>query len=430
MSSDSATNAASPSADVPVAKLHVLQLGPIKAKLGDKWARLSELVHKLFERALANNQGPMDHFIRLDELCYIVSFHGLSQDQANLACTAVAQEVCEHLFGNDIKDVSVRTLIGSLSPESLSAAGLSDGHQIETFLERHGQEKVIHPKAAAHALPPAPAPAWSAPPPPAEIKFDGDPLAVIAKAQALVQGARLGWGFLPIWDLQKQKSYSLFLTCYPGRAKPRAAALRPLLNDDDAKSAELEIALLNAAHAYSVRVYRAHKVCGVAVGVGYETLAKPKLRARYLAALKAIHPVPSCPLLLKIEQVPEGVPLARLGEIIAMLHHPAVRVVADFRAIQAVRSLDVRLGAHGIGHTLDPNSDPQSATAPAHKLMRLVGDQKMFAFIDGLDKPAQVEAARANGIRFGIGAAIAGERCYLPQGTIPDFPLVPHRIAA
>lgn len=34
---------------MPAAKLHMLQLEPIKAKLGAKWEKLSALVHTLFE---------------------------------------------------------------------------------------------------------------------------------------------------------------------------------------------------------------------------------------------------------------------------------------------------------------------------------------------------------------------------------------------
>ena len=40
------------------AKLHVLNLAPIKERLGEKWPKLSGLVHKLFETALREAQGP------------------------------------------------------------------------------------------------------------------------------------------------------------------------------------------------------------------------------------------------------------------------------------------------------------------------------------------------------------------------------------
>jgi hypothetical protein len=50
------------------AKPHVLHLAPIKEKLGAKWPRLFEPVHKLFEKAIRDAQGPHGHFKQLDEL--------------------------------------------------------------------------------------------------------------------------------------------------------------------------------------------------------------------------------------------------------------------------------------------------------------------------------------------------------------------------
>src|ERR1051326_6186043 len=79
---------------VPTAKLHVLGLSPLKDKLGPKWERLSDLVHKLFERAIAKAQRPGDHFVVLDELSYAVTFSNLSLDQADLVCATIAREVC------------------------------------------------------------------------------------------------------------------------------------------------------------------------------------------------------------------------------------------------------------------------------------------------------------------------------------------------
>src|SRR4051812_27768863 len=99
-------------AAVPAAKLHVLQLEPIKAKVGERWPRLSLLVHTLFENALKRAQGPLDHFVQVDELSYVVTFHGRSLHETTLACAAIAQEVCARLFGEGAEEVSVRSVVG------------------------------------------------------------------------------------------------------------------------------------------------------------------------------------------------------------------------------------------------------------------------------------------------------------------------------
>jgi hypothetical protein len=128
---------------VPAAKLHVLGLLPIKNKLGEKWPRLSGLVHSLFEKAISNAQGPSDHFIILDELSYVVSFHHLSMEEAGLACASIAQEVCKLLFGADVEDISVRSLVGLVSPQ-LFEAGSAAAAKISELLEQSGGEIVVH----------------------------------------------------------------------------------------------------------------------------------------------------------------------------------------------------------------------------------------------------------------------------------------------
>jgi len=97
--------AASASHAVSTAKLHILQLEPIKEKLGDRWSRLSDLVHKLFEKTLKHAQGQGDHFIQSGELSYIVTFRELAPEEAGLVCEAVAREVCKLLFGDGVDTV-------------------------------------------------------------------------------------------------------------------------------------------------------------------------------------------------------------------------------------------------------------------------------------------------------------------------------------
>src|SRR4051812_7199538 len=100
---------------LPAAKLHVLQLEPIKAQLGDRWPRMSLLVHSLFEKSLRHSQGPLDHFVKVDELSYVVTFHDRSPQEAMVTCAAIAREVCEHLFGEGVEEVSVRSVVGEVS---------------------------------------------------------------------------------------------------------------------------------------------------------------------------------------------------------------------------------------------------------------------------------------------------------------------------
>src|SRR5262249_61306207 len=99
-------------AQTAAAKLHVLNLGPIKERLGGKWPKLSGLVQKLFETAMRDAQGPSDNFVLIDELCYMVTFNCFTFLDATVACTAVAQKVCENFFSSTCYEVYVCAVVG------------------------------------------------------------------------------------------------------------------------------------------------------------------------------------------------------------------------------------------------------------------------------------------------------------------------------
>ncbi|HWC63322.1 MAG TPA: hypothetical protein VG501_06855, partial [Rhizomicrobium sp.] len=283
-------------AAVSAAKLHVLDLEPIKAQVGEKWPRLSDLVHALFERALKRTQGPLDRFLPAGELAYVVTFHGRSGEEAEIMCRAVAWEVCELLFGEGAGDISVRCVVGTLPLSQLSER--SDAGMLADLLEKTGGETLVSKTAK---------PRLFSPRYPAE--------------------------FFPFWDLERGTSSFLFLTPILVGQRRQATSFRRMLappapqQTEEDNIAELEIRLLQAAGGYAERVQAAGKVCAIAAGVSWETLSVLHTRIRYITALKSIVPQPNCPLLVKIQDVPIGILLGRLAEMTAMLSRIGVRVL-------------------------------------------------------------------------------------------------------
>ncbi|HEX4178702.1 MAG TPA: hypothetical protein VHY57_09700 [Rhizomicrobium sp.] len=406
---------AGPSADqISAAKLHVLHLDPIKAKLGDRWERLSSLVHKLFEKTLNQTQGPRDHFLLVDELSYVVTFHNLSLEEAGLACASVAQKVCELLFGADIDDIAVRSLVGPVSAALLSGR-LGDAARISEILERRGGEIIVTPKSID--------PGWRA-------QGQGlgqaggvwQPSGWIRKAHRLVADAGITPGFFPVWDIKNRKSASLYCSAWSGVERSRVSVRRALFGAAESQLVDTEIAMLNATAEYAHRMHTAQKVCAVGVGVSYETLSGFHSRIHYIGALKALQTVPTSPLLLRVERVPPGTPLGRLAEIVAMLAIPNVRVTVEFQSLRALPELDIRLGAAGLGASLK-NFDGGNLAAAVQKLARRAADQRAFAFLHDIDTDEMLAIATQNGIRFGSGNAIDRARCYSGEEPVPDLPL-------
>jgi hypothetical protein len=244
----------------------------------------------------------------------------------------------------------------------------------------------------------------------------------IGKAQDQLAMAGSGLGFFPIWDLKNRKSSSLFLSAFSGRDKARAGIRRAMGGAGEAQLVEMEIALLNATAEYAHRVHAARKVCALGVGVSYQTLSGFQSRIRYIGALKAIQTMPTCPLLLRVEQVPEGTPLNRLAEIVAMLGVANVRVAIEFRSLRFIPELDVRLGAGGLGGSLR-GCDAGSVAATVQKLARRAAEQKAFAFLQDIDTPELLDIATRSDVRFGSGNMFDITHCYGGNEPVPDFPL-------
>lgn len=403
-------------AQTAAAKLHVLNLVPIKKRLGEKWPKLSGLVHKLFETALRDAQGPRDHFVLVDELCYVVTFHGLTLHEASVACTSVAQKVCEKLFGGTDrgfgKDIVVRALVGQFS-EDVLLQQFQDGKHIADHLELNGREIVVQSDPSRKP------PRVTKITPGADDK-DWLPVETIEKARAGMLELGLEIGFFPVWELGRAKSACLFASLYPQHGTPRIGCTRQLLATYPAQIVDAEIALLMAAHAYAHRLHKAGQVCAMGAAVSFETLMGFHHRIRTITALKSLNLPPDSRLLLKIEDVPQGTPLGKLAEIISMLAAPNVRFTVQFRNCQAVPSeVDIRLGAAGLGFQLPQQYDPSLA---AIFMKRLVHAFAGFVFVEGLDTQELVAAAQACGVRFGSGQAMS-RLCLSGTERLPAFPM-------
>jgi hypothetical protein len=402
--------------NIPAAKIRILGLAPLKHKLGPKWDRLSNLVYKLFEKAITRVQGPRGNFILLNELSFAVTFHDFSLAETNLACIAIAREVCEMLFGEQVDEISIRTIVGEISSVSLTDL-VQVGPSIEALLEKGGAETVVSQSAQSASVGPVVAMSGHA---------VGAALSAkdrIEAAHALLERLRHRLGLFPVWELQKGQSNSLFVAPFRGTGHSVVANGRRALDGlDDKQIAEIEIALLRAAAAYAMRVHDDRKVCAVGVGVSYGTLSAFGTRIAYITALQKVRAPSSSPIMLKIEQVPEGASLARVAELIAMLRADNIRATVEFQVLGAIPEIDISLGAIGFGGGVPPGTTYDAAVRMMDRLVHKTKQQKIFAFLERLDTKTLVDAAHRSRARFGTGVAL-GTRHFGGLEDIPRFPL-------
>jgi hypothetical protein len=382
-------------------KLHVLGLEQIKKTLGPKWPRLSALVHKLMKKAITRTQGPFDHFVVLDELSYAVTFAELTPTQTDVICEAIAREVCELLFGEQVQEISLRTVSAPVSAAVICEAECEK--ELNKAIEDYGIEVVYR-----HVMPST------------KIKKNETSPRDMPAADFLPRGkqqpVRMGLGIrlYPIWDLRKEVSNSLLLkSVRAGAGGPPAPAVNP------GQQLAEEIDLLHAAEAYAVRLAQEGQICAMNSPVSYSTLGALNSRIRYLTALQGATFSPRTPLVLRIIDIPTGAPEGRLAELVSMLHSAGVRVALKFSL--PLPDLDIRTGADGIGIT-SPESGRDNLLSIATTLADLAFHQRAFSFIGGLDSPAAMAMARQAQIRFGAGAALHAGALQL-DGSLPQFPL-------
>jgi len=231
-------------------------------------------------------------------------------------------------------------------------------------------------------------------------------------------------GFFPVWELGKAKSSCLFASLFGRHGSARIGCTRQLLATYPAQIVDAEISMLMAAHAYAHRLHQEDGVCALGAAVSFETLMSFHNRIRYITALRSLTIPPKIRLLLKIEDVPQGTPLSKLAELIAMLSLPNLRFMIQFRNCQAVPSeVDIRLGAAGLGFALPHQYDPILA---AIFMKRLVHAAAGFVFVEGLDTQELLAAALANGVRLGAGQALS-RLCFSGEDRLPVFPLAQDR---
>lgn len=405
------TNRSFPEA-VAAAKVHVLQLEPIKHRLGDRWPRLSLLVHKLVNTALQKAQGPGDHFEVVGELAYIATFHNLNQSQADAAMADIMQKICEKLWGAGVPEVSVRGVVGEV-PSTLVSEKSCSAEEISETLEKTGSKTVVSIPRSPEAPRMLPKQIlWNSPPRAGWIKYGhelGDVLGIAFR-------------FAPVWELQGGRSRLLALTMN-GRISGRNGLASLILDSSLHQLVDVEIPLLFMTATMAHRLSQAGEVTSLMVGVSHDTVSHRETRTRYLRALKDMEVPVSCPILLRVEMIPDGAVLTRVAQIASMLATPNVRVVLDFQNPRQLPPFDFRLPAVGISAMLPPSCSAEHAEKVVEKIVRRAQDQKCVSFLHGVDNGELTGIAEQAGVKFATGTALGKSIEFTGLEAVPQFPL-------
>ena len=94
-------------------RVHLLNLSRIAEHYGPRWPALAEKVDQLIALTISRRLSPRDFFTRAHDGLYVIMFDGLSEAEAKLKCSLLADEITAKLIGRDtaMETLEVRSAV-------------------------------------------------------------------------------------------------------------------------------------------------------------------------------------------------------------------------------------------------------------------------------------------------------------------------------
>jgi hypothetical protein len=372
-------------------KIHMLDLAALKARLGNKWERMSAPVRLFFEAAIKRGLGPGDTFCHVDELSYLVMFRDLTAVQAELKCAAIAEEVCKRLFGENGEQVALRNLVGQIDMRALPR-DIDRNDALNALLERHGKESIVSAdpgRSARHAVEEIGGRIF-------RLTFGGD------AGQHRVASRDIMFVYRPIWDTAKQAV--LMYLCQPTLAVIQNAPVRPVygfcLAEGEEDQSALDVLVLQECINRATRLNGAGLRVLLAVPVHFNTIARPRFWMAYAAAYRQTPPDVLRDLAFAVFGIDTGVPNIRLAQELPKLSrgiHPIICMIdhRDGAGIQFART-----GAFALGMALDHCEPEKLVFEKLDALAKAAKEASAETFALGVSSTSIVLNAINSGVRF------------------------------
>lgn len=124
---------------IAAGRVHILDLGAIKAEMRDQWGLVKERVATAVDGILRHRLTVSDLHSRIDDSSYLLVLHSRTGEEARMLCSLIALEVRHKLFGEDRDLGEIR-----ISKATASESGAVD------LVEIDASEAVAHALKAEH----------------------------------------------------------------------------------------------------------------------------------------------------------------------------------------------------------------------------------------------------------------------------------------
>lgn len=224
----------------------------------------------------------------------------------------------------------------------------------------------------------------------------------------------------PIFDLRT--STTSILRCAE-ISDPTGCATRrvPASSLREVNPVETDLTILRVAIGMASAYAARGIVAAVAAPLNYAAASDSRARRSYAELLARQKLPPTNPVIVHIVNVPQGVFVSRLGELIVEIGRVTTRIFLTLPDTQFRRLAPGALPADGISAAIDW-SDGAVAAVACRQVAAIAASQGAFAFAEMLTTTEAVRQCISAGFRFGYGPALS-HATYSVDGDIPDLPL-------
>jgi len=285
-------------------RTYLISLSKLKENLGERWNELEKNARLVLKAEINNAMAHDDISVEFDDLSYLVVFPDLGPREAQLKCTAISEAILERIIGREqISEMMDIRKVTPLEDGSTEFESLPDFREIvESTVNEIGQMRKNQDVDVSH-------------------QANG--------SSGYLHGVQ--FIFRPLLTM-KSKIVSTFL-CVPIRPGARGTLSGyDVLQDPqspaqifdlDRETVKLGVRAIND-------ITRTKKRSLLALPVHFETLANHQRQIEYISLIEDQLSGFQKRLVFEIVALPDGIPQARLTELVTALHPHSRAVMARF----------------------------------------------------------------------------------------------------
>ncbi|MDV7339614.1 hypothetical protein RYZ26_08425 [Terasakiella sp. A23] len=358
-------------------RVFVLDLTPVKEKVGDRWERAQRQIYATTKDVVQHRLQHNDVHCLWDEVRYLIAFAELDQARARIKINLIAQEITQRLLGSPDQKQAIKVSMATTGENG----GFSwDKNADPSMLIDNGEEKVTRAPIKEEKT--------------EKSEYINDDVDFI---------------FRPLWFVKNKIISSYF--CIPVRAigDGRFFSSYNTLDDDDNPEALAALDLLTMKRIYkeAVQLEKVKNPALLTVPIHFESLASTGRRTNLLAQCqKNLAPYRN-KIVVELTHLPDGIPQSRLQDLIQSLKPFSRAVMARYGSLHRDFTGFRHIGLHAVGVDLYDDRRSEARIIPElESFAESASKAGLHTYVHGVRSISLTTAAICAGIDYVDGYAI------------------------